>query len=100
VERRWPSGGDGVTRTPPGSTSDWRHHAGYDTSMYVLEGSARLDFGPGRRESVAGTAGDLAVVPRGVVHREANTGAGENAALIVRVGEGDPVVNVDGPDPA
>ena len=90
----------GVTRTPAGSASGWHHHNAYDTYIYLLEGSGRLDFGPGGGQSVEASAGDLVVIPRGVVHREVNTGEGENAGLIVRVGAGEPVANVDGPDPA
>ncbi len=87
----------GITRTPAGSASGWHHHGDYETYIYVLEGQARMDFGPGGRESCDAGPGDLVVVPKGEVHREANTGDGENAALIIRVGTGDPVFNVDGP---
>ena len=87
----------GLTRTPPGSASGWHHHGDYDTYIYVLSGTARMDYGPGGREQCEAEAGDLLYVPKGAIHRETNTGEVENEALIVRVGSGDPVFNVDGP---
>ena len=87
----------GITRTPPGSASGWHHHGDYDTYIYVLSGSGRMEFGPGGREACEAQAGDLLYVPKGAVHREANSGEVENEALIMRVGAGDPVFNVDGP---
>jgi hypothetical protein len=45
-------------------------------------------------ESVEGGPGDFVRIPRGVVHREGNPG---NEAIVFRVGEGEVLVNVDGP---
>lgn len=87
----------GVTRTAPACVSGWHHHGDYETYIYVQSGVARLDFGPGGAESQTANAGDVLYVPRGAVHREANPGADENSALIVRLGNGEPVFNVDGP---
>ena len=88
----------GTVRTPVGSVSDWHHHGEYDTYIVVQEGRARMDFGPRGAESCEAEVGDVIFVPRGVVHREANVGAAENMALLVRVGSGEPVFNVDGPE--
>ena len=88
----------GTVRTPAGSTSGWHHHGEYDTYILVQEGKARMDFGPGGAESCEAEVGDVIFVPRGAVHREANVGAAENMALLVRVGSGEPVFNVDGPE--
>ncbi len=89
----------GVGKTPPGTTSDWHHHGDYDTYIYVLAGAGRMEFGAGGREACEAAAGDLIIVPKGVVHRESNPGAAESAALVVRVGTGEVVVNV-APPPA
>ena len=87
----------GLTRTAPGSTSGWHHHAEMETYIYVQAGTARFDFGPDGADSCLAGPGDLLHVPRRAVHREANEGEAENVLLIVRVGEGEPVVNVAGP---
>src|SRR5688500_8557338 len=60
----------GTVRTPVGSTSGWHHHGEYDTYILVQEGTARMDFGPGGRESCEAVVGDVIFVPRGAVHRE------------------------------
>jgi hypothetical protein len=46
------------------------------------------------------SAGDFVLIPRGLIHRE-GTAAGSLGveAVLIRVGEGDPVTNVDGPEP-
>ena len=88
----------GTVRTPAGSTSGWHHHGEYDTYILVQAGKARMDFGPGGALSCEAEAGDVIFVPRGAVHREANTGDADNMAYLVRVGTGEPVFNVDGPD--
>ena len=88
----------GTVRTPAGSTSGWHHHGEYDTYIFVQEGKARMDFGPGGAQSCDAEPGDVIFVPRGAVHREANTGDAENMAFLVRVGSGEPVINVDGPE--
>ncbi|MDQ3702205.1 MAG: cupin domain-containing protein [Chloroflexota bacterium] len=88
----------GITRTPPGSTSAWHHHGDYDTYIYLQDGNGRMEFGPRGAESCDASVGDVLFVPKGAIHRESNTGSGENAALIVRVGTGEPVFNVAGPE--
>src|SRR5688500_4706950 len=80
----------GTVRQPVGSVSGWHHHGEYDTYIVVQEGRARLEFGRGGAESCEAEAGDVFSVPRGVVHREVNTGDGANVALVVRVGTGEP----------
>jgi oxalate decarboxylase/phosphoglucose isomerase-like protein (cupin superfamily) len=41
--------------------------------------------------------GDFVLIPKGVVHREGNPGTEPNEAIVFRVGEGEVLVNVDGP---
>ena len=89
----------GTLRTAEGVTTGWHTHPGRDTYMYVVSGSLVLEFGPAGRERVEAQAGDFVLIPRGVVHREGTT-AGSNGveAVLVRIGEGEIVANVDGPD--
>jgi uncharacterized RmlC-like cupin family protein len=88
----------GTVRTPAGSVSGWHHHGEYDTYIYWQAGRARMEFGAGGGESCEAHAGDVVFVPRGAIHREANIGEGENVALLVRVGNGEPVFNTDRPE--
>jgi uncharacterized RmlC-like cupin family protein len=88
----------GVVHTEPGATSGWHHHGDHETSLYIVAGRMRLEFGPGGESVVEAGPGEFVHVPRHVVHRESNP-AGETAlAVIARSGSGEPTVNVDGPD--
>jgi uncharacterized RmlC-like cupin family protein len=87
----------GVVDTEPGAASGWHHHGEHETTLYVVQGTMRLEFGPGGREMVEAGPGDFLRVPAGAVHRESNPGAHTSRAVIVRCGEGAPTTNVDGP---
>ena len=88
----------GAVTQPAGAISGWHHHGDYDSWIYLREGKARLEFGPGGEQSCDAEIGDLFSVPRGAVHREVNIGDGPNTTLVIRVGSGEPVFNVDGPE--
>ncbi|MCO4762963.1 MAG: cupin domain-containing protein [Myxococcales bacterium] len=82
----------GVVTTEPGSASPWHHHGEYDTYVYLLAGEGTVEFGEGGTERKTFIAdGSVAKVPKGLVHREVNTGSVQNKFLIFRVGEGEPV---------
>lgn len=91
----------GTVRTEAGVITGWHIHADYDTYVYVITGSARIEYGPGGSLGDDAGPGDFVLIPRGLVHRE-GTSAGSNGveAVLVRVGRGELVTNVDGPDPA
>lgn len=95
VEGMW----GGLARTEAGMTSGWHHHGDYDTAIYILSGSLRMESGPGGTDMLEARAGDFVFVPKGVIHREANPGDTESHVVVVRAGSGPPVVNVDGPEP-
>jgi uncharacterized RmlC-like cupin family protein len=98
-EEAFATGGmwSGTARTEPGMVSGWHHHGDYETTIYVLSGALRLEFGPGGADAVQAGPGDFVHVPAGVVHREGNP-SGEPADLVlVRAGRGESTVNVDGP---
>ena len=88
----------GLTHTAPGVTSGWHHHGDYDTYIYMAAGVAHGDFGSGGGEHVEARAGDFIHVPKHTIHRESNPGGEESAMVIVRVGSGPPVINVEGPE--
>jgi uncharacterized RmlC-like cupin family protein len=87
----------GVVHTEPGATSGWHHHGEHETSLYVVSGRLRLEFGPGGDQVVDAGPGDFVHVPAGAVHRESNPDGEPSTAVIARAGEGPPTINVDGP---
>ena len=93
VEGMWA----GLVRTEAGMTSVWHHHGDYQTAIYVVAGSLRMEFGPGGTGVVEAEPGDFLHVPPGAVHREGNPGNAESQLVVVRAGHGPAVINVDGP---
>ena len=93
TERMWA----GFVRTDAGMISGWHHHGDYESSIYILTGSLRMEFGPGGEESFDAGPGDFVFVGKGVIHRESNPSDEDATIVVVRAGEGEPVVNVEGP---
>jgi uncharacterized RmlC-like cupin family protein len=89
----------GLARTEPHATSGWHHHGDYDSSIYVLSGALRMEFGPGGEVVVDAGPGDFVFVPKGAIHREGNPTDDESHLVVVRAGTGPAVVNVEGPAP-
>jgi len=87
----------GLVRTERGLVSGWHHHGEYETAIYVLSGSLRMEFGPGGSHNIEAGAGDFVLVPKGVVHRESNPSSGQGDLVVVRAGRGESTFNVDGP---
>jgi uncharacterized RmlC-like cupin family protein len=77
--------------------SGWHHHGEYESVIYVLTGALRMESGDGGREVLDAAPGDFVYVPKGTPHREGNPTEEEALILVVRSGEGEPVVNVRGP---
>lgn len=88
----------GLVRTQAHMISGWHHHGDHETAVYVVDGSLRMEFGPGGREVVEAGPGDFVHVPKGAIHREGNPGGQESHLVVVRSGEGPPTVNVAGPE--
>lgn len=87
----------GLVRTDSGMVSGWHHHGEYETAIYVLTGSLKMEFGPGGSNSVEAGPGDFVLVPKGVVHRESNPALEPADIVVVRAGRGESTFNVDGP---
>lgn len=88
----------GVVHTEPGAVSGWHHHGEHETSLYVVSGVMRLEFGADGRDMVEAGPGDFIHVPAGVVHRESNPAPSPSSAVIARAGSGALTVNVASPD--
>lgn len=76
----------------------WHHHGDRHVFGYLVEGRAILEYGPGGRERLEGTAPGFFHIPPGVVHRDVNPAEEEQLVIINFVGSGPLVVNVDGPE--
>jgi len=91
----------GIVTTEPGGASPWHHHGEHTTYATMLEGSAVIEMAASRggdieRVSISAD-GSFHVVPPGLVHREINDRDTKNRFLIIRRGEGPPVVPADPP---
>lgn len=89
----------GYVTTEPEMSSAWHHHSDFETAIYVISGTLRMEFGAAGGEVVDVGPGDFLYVGDRTVHRESTFGADPVVAVVVRGGEGEVVVNVDGPDP-
>jgi uncharacterized RmlC-like cupin family protein len=88
----------GLATTEPGMVSGWHHHGDYESTIYVLSGALRMEFGPGGTEVLEAGPGDFLYVAPGAVHRESNPTDEDSRIVVVRSGSGEPVFNVAGPD--
>jgi uncharacterized RmlC-like cupin family protein len=88
----------GVFRSDPGVDTGWHHHGAYESWIYVLAGTARMEFGPGGSEWLEGLPGDLIHVAKGVVHREIASGDVSTEGVLFRVGSGQVTFNTEGPE--
>ncbi|MGH9178439.1 MAG: cupin domain-containing protein [Acidimicrobiales bacterium] len=87
----------GLVRTEAQTASGWHHHGDYDTCAYVVSGQLRMESGPGGADVVVAEPGDFLFVPKGAIHREGNPTDGDGEVVVVRVGTGQVVFEVDGP---
>lgn len=86
----------GLVSTEPGEWSGWHHHGDHDTYFYLLSGSLEFEYGTAGA-TVAVRAGDFAHMPAQLVHRERTPPGEPVTAVLVRIGQGPTVINVDGP---
>lgn len=86
----------GQVRTAPGAVSGWHHHDSNESCLYVVSGVLRFEF-EGYDGHLDAEAGDFVHVPAFTVHRESNPFDSPSLAVIARVGDGIPTVNVEAP---
>jgi uncharacterized RmlC-like cupin family protein len=68
---------------PPGARAEPHIHVGYETGIYVLEGSVLTRWGAQLEHEVISQAGDFLFVPPGVAHEAINLSPTEPARAIV-----------------
>jgi len=68
---------------PPGGRAQPHVHVGYETGIYVLEGTVCTRWGRRLENEVVSRAGDFLFVPPGVPHEALNLSATEPARAVV-----------------
>ena len=72
-----------VVVIPPGAQAEPHIHVGYETGIYVLEGTVLTRWGTALENEVVSHAGDFLFVPPGVPHEAVNLSATEPARAVV-----------------
>jgi len=68
---------------PPGARAEPHRHVGYETGIYVLEGTVLTRWGEKLENEVVSRAGDFLFVPPGIPHEAVNLSATEPARAVV-----------------
>lgn len=68
---------------PPGARAEPHIHVGYETGIYVLEGTVLTRWGPALEHQVVSRAGDFLFVPPGVPHEAINLSSTLPARAVV-----------------
>jgi uncharacterized RmlC-like cupin family protein len=68
---------------PPGARAEPHIHVGYETGIYVLEGTVCTRWGQALENEVVSQAGDFLFVPPGIPHEAINLSATEPARAVV-----------------
>lgn len=68
---------------PPGARADPHVHLGYETGIYVLEGSVLTRWGARLEHEVVSRAGDFLFVPAGVPHEAINLSSTDPARAVI-----------------
>lgn len=82
-----------------GASSGWHHHGDNAVYSYLLEGHARVEYGPEGEKITDVHAGEFIKVPPQFVHRDVNpTEDTPHTSVTVIFGTGQTTFNVDGPE--
>lgn len=68
---------------PPGAKAEPHLHLGYETGIFVLEGTVLTRWGPNLENEVVSRPGEFLVIPPGVPHDATNLSATEPARAVV-----------------
>lgn len=68
---------------PPGARAEPHIHVGYETGIYVLEGTVCTRWGPRLEHEVVSRPGEFLFVPPGIPHEAINLSATEPARAVV-----------------
>ena len=68
---------------PPAAQTAAHLHAGHETAIYVLSGSAETWYGPGLEERLVAREGDFLYIPAGMPHLARNLSSSEPCRVLV-----------------
>lgn len=68
---------------PPGGAAEPHHHAGFETTIYILQGEVETHYGESLRKTVVNRQGDFIYIPPNLPHQPFNLSTTEPAYAIV-----------------
>jgi len=68
---------------PPGARAEPHIHVGYETGIYVLEGTVCTRWGPALEHEEVSKPGDFLFIPPGIPHEAINLSETESARAVV-----------------
>ncbi len=74
---------------PPGASAQAHVHKGYESAIYLLQGTVETKYGERLEKSVVNVAGDFIYIPADVPHQPTNLSKTEPAIAIVSRNDGD-----------
>lgn len=74
---------------PPGASAKAHVHKGYESAIYLLQGTVETKYGERLEKSVVNKAGDFIYIPADVPHQPTNLSKTEPAVAIVARNDGD-----------
>jgi uncharacterized RmlC-like cupin family protein len=74
---------------PPGASAQAHVHKGYESAIYLLQGTVETRYGEKLEKSVVNVAGDFIYIPADVPHQPTNLSKTEPAVAIVARNDGD-----------
>ena len=73
-----------IVTTAPGAKTRVHHHGTCETSIFILEGSARYTWGPtGLEQAMHAGTGDFVYIPAGEIHVEENASPTEPLVVVL-----------------
>lgn len=89
------------SRVAPGAVSGWHHHGEYHVYGYMASGTLRFESGPEGDDITIVEEGGFFHVPPLAIHRDVNPSKTKGQVVILFLrGQGEMVVNVEGPEPS
>lgn len=69
---------------PPGVEAEAHYHDGYETAIYLLQGTVETRYGDGLKKSVVNKAGEFVFIPPNVPHQPKNVGTETAIGIVAR----------------
>ena len=69
---------------PPGVEAEAHYHDGYETAIYLMQGTVETRYGEGLKKSVVNKAGEFVFIPPNVPHQPRNIGTETAIGIVAR----------------